>query len=415
MFDKKILINISSLFSIQVATYIIPIITLPYLVRVLGIEGYGYLGFSLAIIQYAILIINYGFDLSATSSIAKVKHDKRKVSIIFWSIFCIRLTAWLISLVIILSLSIVSDTLSSSLQILVAHMTLAIGAALFPQWLFQGKEQLGIISFVRVFAQFLSVPLLLLFVKNEDDVWIAAFISGLPSLIVAIYSLFLIKKRRWIIFLRPSLREIKFQLYDGWHIFISTAAVSLYTSGVTVVLGFFSGPISVGYFVAAERIIKAVLGLYSTVSRAFYPRINSIIEESRKDAEILVIKLGKLLLAFSLLCSVFLFVFSDFGVRILFGSGHDVTAEILKIFSILPIVISISNIFGVQVLIPFGYKKEFSKVLIISGFTSLLILLPLVGLYNEFGAAISVVITELLVTSLMVYKVVKLKIISIYP
>jgi PST family polysaccharide transporter len=102
MFDKTIIKNISSLFSIQVASYIIPLITLPYLVSTLGVEGFGYLGFSLAITQYAILIINYGFDLSATSAIAKCRNNISKVSEIFWYVLSIRLLSFSLTFIMII-------------------------------------------------------------------------------------------------------------------------------------------------------------------------------------------------------------------------------------------------------------------------------------------------------------------------
>ena len=90
-----------------------------------------------------------------------------------------------------------------------------------------------------------------------------------------------------------------------------------------------------------------------------------------------------------------------------------VTAVILKIMSVLPIIISVSNLMGIQILIPFGYKKEFSKVLMVAGGLSLVIIYPAINLYAEYGAAILVVVTELIVTMMMVYTVIKLKILKV--
>lgn len=412
MFDKTIIKNISSLFSIRIASYIIPLITLPFLVRTLGIEGFGYLGFSLAITQYAILLINYGFDLSATSAIAKCRDDKNKVSKIFWNVLTIRLLSFLVSFLLIILSALISETISNVLYILVATIPLALGAALFPQWLFQGKEQLGLVSIVRVITQVLTIPLLFVFVSTAEDVWLAALISGSPSLVVAIYALLLVYKRGWIVFIFPKFRTLMEQLGEGWHIFISTAAISLYTTSVAVILGFISGPVSVGYFVAADRVIKAVLGLYGTVSNAFYPRVNAVVGKSKVEAARLVVKLGKLLVSIALVCSLGVFILADIVVKILFGSEHEITAIILQFFALLPIVISISNLMGIQILIPFGYKKEFSKVLIIAGCISLILLVPSVYFYAEYGAAVSVILTEILVTGLMTHQVIKLKILK---
>lgn len=413
MFDRIIVKNISSLFGLQIASYVIPLITLPYLVRTLGVEWFGYLSFSLAIIQYVILITNYGFDLSATSSIAKSRDDRNKVSVIFWNVICIRVIACISGFLLILVISLFSDIINGILPILMASMSMAVGAAIFPQWLFQGKEQLGVISVCRIIAQFLSIPLLLIFVKNEGDAWLAALISGVPSIIVSMYSLLLIKKREWIVYRKPTLNELRFQMTDGWHLFVSTAAISLYTTSVTVVLGFVSGPISVGYFVAADRVLKSTLSLYSTVSNAFFPRVNATVAKSRETARQLIFKLGKLLFTFGLLCSLALYLFSDSAVCLLFGEGYTKTAEVLKVLSLLPAIISVSNIMGMQILVPFGYKKTFSKILLMSGGISVVILIPAIYLFGEMGAAMSVIATELMVSIFMTCAVYKMQLMKV--
>lgn len=410
MFDKTIIKNISSLFSLQMAGYIIPLITLPYLVRTLGMEGYGYLGFSLAITQYAGLLVNYGFHLSATSAIAKCRDDKQKVSEIFWNITVIRMLTFFLSLILIILASTIVPEINEVLPILMACMIAVLGAVLFPQWLFQGKEQLGLISIARILAQVATVPLILFLVNNSDDIWLSALISSSAFLIVSIYALWLVYARQWVRFVKPTISSMKTQLLDGWHIFISTAAISLYTTSVTVILGFISGPESVGYFVAADRLIKAVLGIYGTLSNAFYPRVNALVSVSVGKAKKLLVKLGVLLFSIAAVCSALVFLLAEFVVLLLFGEGHEQTVFILKVMSILPVVISLSNLAGIQILIPFGYKKAFSKILIFSGLISLLILLPMVSAFNELGAALSVVITEVIVTVLMLYTVYKQKI-----
>ncbi|PMO17530.1 flippase [Vibrio sp. 10N.222.54.B6] len=401
MFDRVIIKNISSLFSMRIGSYIIPLITLPYLVRTLGVEGYGYLGFSFAIMQYMILAVNYGFDLSATSEIAKSKGDKYAISKVFWNVSIIRVVTALSCFPLIIIASAVFETIDKITPILFACYVSVISTALFPQWLFQGKEQLGVISTVRVVLQFFTIPLLFIFVKNSNNIWQAALINGIPIVGVAFIGLILINKRRWICWTRPTWVSLKSQYKEGFHIFISTASISLYTTSVVIILGAMSGAVSVGYFTAADRLIKAVLGLYGTISNAFYPRVNSVVIESKVKAIILIRKLAKLLFFTATVSSVLLFLLSEYIVKILFGAEFVVTSELLKILAWLPMIICLSNIFGVQVLIPFGYKKDFSRILIYSGIASLLFLIPLIYNFDEYGAATSIIITELVVTLLM--------------
>lgn len=361
MLDKIILRNISSLFSIKIAGYIIPLITLPYLVRVLNPEGYGYFSLSLAIIQYFIIFVNYGFDLSATQKIAKLKNDRIGISFIYWNVISARLIlAFLGFCVLCILVNLISSMNDISLVLFSAYVSV-FGTALFPQWLFQGKEQLGTISIIRVILQIFSIPLLFLFVKSTSDLWVAALINAIPQLIIAIVSFLLIYKRKWIEWRKPSFNSIFNELIDGWHLFLSTAAISLYTTSTTVILGLLSGPVSVGIYSSANKLLQAAQGIYAPISASFYPRINKLVSENKVEAMQMVRYLMKLQMLLTSIIGVCIFFFSPFVVNILFGPGFEKSIVVLRVMSILPFVIGLSDIFGVQVLLTHGYKKNFQK------------------------------------------------------
>lgn len=405
MLDKIIIKNISSIFSTRVAGYIVPLITLPYLVRVLEPIGYGTLGFSLAIIQYFIVTVNFGFDLSATQKIAQSHNDKFFISSIYWNVTAARLLISIVGLAVLLILSNFVLSLGAILPILLCAYLSVLGAALFPQWLFQGKEQLGTISLIRILLQSLSIPFLFIFVNKTEDVWIAALISSLPSLFIVIFSSYIILKRRWIVWQSPSFNGIKNELEDGWHIFLSTAAVSLYTTSTTVILGVIAGPVSVGIYVSANKLLQAALGICSPISASFYPRINNLMSKSKDEALAMIRYLMKIQTILTCSISVGLFIFAPLVIELLFGLEYERSSTILRIMSVLPIIAGFSNVFGVQVLLTHGYKKEFSKSLMFSALISFVTLIPLCYLLNSEGAAISVVITELTAALLMFYTI----------
>jgi O-antigen/teichoic acid export membrane protein len=410
MLDKTIIKNISSLFSIRVAGYIIPLITLPYLVRVLEPIGYGTLGFCLAIVQYFTIAVNYGFDLSATQKIAQNRDDKLKLSVIFWNVILVRVLIALFGVGFLLLLSIAVKSVVTLLPILLCAYVSVFATALIPQWLFQGKEQLGTISIVRVVLQVVNIPLLFLFVKSTDDIWVAALLSSLPPLAIVMFSAYLIIKRQWLYFIMPSPECMKQELQDGWHLFLSTAAISLYTTSTTVLLGIISGPVSVAIYVSANKLLQAAQAIYSTISASFYPRISNLIKKSKEDALAMIRYLMKIQFILTVGISICLYTFSPFVVELLFGIEYEKSATVLRILSVLPIITGLSNIFGVQVLLTYGYKKEFSTILLASGFISLITLIPLCYFYQSEGAAISVVITETIVTVLMLKQVLNKKI-----
>ena len=179
--DKVLIKNISALFSIKVAMYLIPLVTLPYLVQTLEPQGFGVLGFSLAIIQYFILLVNYGFDLSATQKIAQSNGNKSEISKIFWNVICCRGILCFVAFLFLILLCELNTQLSEIRMVLIYCYTSVIACVFFPQWLFQGKEEMGLSSIINIIVRVFSVPFIFYCVKSKDDVDIAALIPGVFS------------------------------------------------------------------------------------------------------------------------------------------------------------------------------------------------------------------------------------------
>lgn len=396
------LINIFSLFAVQGVTYIVPLITLPYLVRVLGASNYGVYGFSLAITQYLILITDYGFNLTATRKIAMEQNDKSKVSAIFWSVTFCKFILLLISLVLVFVLSQYIDLLQGNKLVVYACFGLVIGNVLFPVWLFQGKESLGLSSLSNIIPKLIAVPLIFIFVRTTNDAWIAALISSLTAIIGGVISITIIHHKRWIRWVPASIDDMKRDLYDGWHIFMSTASISLYTTSITVILGILCGPVVVGYFTAADKIRQAVQGLINPVTQACYPRINNLFSSSPADAYVFIRKLLSIQSIATLILSFILLIGAGKIIYLMYGVEFEKSVSVLMLMSFCPFMIGLSNIFGIHVLVVMGFKEVFSKILLLSGIFCIIIMIPASLFYQENGAAFSILLTEMFVTLLMI-------------
>lgn len=390
--------------------YIIPLITLPYLVRVLQPAGYGSLGFSLAIIQYFIILTDYGFNLSVTQKIAVNRDDKTFISKIFWSVISCKLLLGIGGGVVLSLILLINSDMYSLRWILIAGYITVFGSAIFPVWLFQGKETMGWIALSNITARLTTIPLIFVLVKQPEDAWLAGGVTGMTSILAGCIALFLIWKNRWIHWVRPDWQAIKKEYQEGWHVFISTAAISLYTTSTTVILGFIAGPVAVGYFVAADKLRQAAQGLISPVSQSFFPRVNSAMAKDHRLGFSVVRKLLLILSIIGFSASAFLFIFSADLIKVVYGANYEPAVSVLRVISFIPIIICLSNVFGIQVLLVLGKKKIFSRVLILSGLVNLSILVPLAYYFKQDGAAISVLVTEFFVTSAMLYFILKLKI-----
>jgi len=397
--EKRILLsNFLFLSLLQVANYIFPLITLPYLVRVLGPERFGLISFSQAFIGYFQILTDYGFNLSATREISIYREDKEKVSEIFSSVMIIKSFLFLISLII---MSIIVFSFEKFKQDwLIYHLTLGmvLGQVLFPVWVFQGMEKMKYITFLNILSRLIFTVAIFVFVKKVEDYLYVSLLNSLGSIIAGLLALWIVFKDFGIEFRMPSLESIKYHLKEGWYIFISTVAISLYTTSNTFILGLFTNNTIVGYYSAAERIIKAVLGLLSPISQTLYPHISKLIKESEETGIKFIRKVTSLIGGLSFVLSLSVFIFADLIVKIILGSQYAESVVVLRILAFLPFIVGLSNVFGIQTMLTLSYKKEFSKILIFASIIDVTLAFIMVPVFKHIGISISVLLSEIFIT-----------------
>ena len=374
--------------------YLLPLITLPYLVRVLGPDGYGALGFSLACIQYVIIVSEYGFNLSASKSIAQKQSSKIKVSYIFWNVTAAKLTLSLSSCLILILLTNTIPVLFDLRYILYCCLTMVVGNLLFPIWLLQGLEKMEGIALANILAKAVVLPLTFIFVQDKTDAWIAALLQGVASIGAGIICLVYIYKSNMIKFMLPTRIGIKKQLIDGLPLFTSSIAISVYTSSVPVILGFAGSITSVGYFVAADKIRLSIQGLIAPISQAIYPRVSNLINNTPRDALIIIKKTIVYFGSFMLSLCLFTLGFSTWIIQVAYGENYSESVNILRILALIPLITFISQMLAVQIMIPLGMSKEFSKIIIRSSIISTPLIFIMSSLYGNIGASSVVLLIE---------------------
>jgi PST family polysaccharide transporter len=242
------------------------------------------------------------------------------------------------------------------------------------------------------------------FVHEVSDYIYVPLLNSLGFLIIGILALRIILGNFGVKFKITSWNNIKRQLKEGWHIFISTVAISLYTISSTFILGLFTNNTIVGYYSAAEKVVKAIQGLLTPVSQTIYPYISKLVKESEERGLKFIQKVTFLIGGVSFLLSVSIFIFADLIVRYLLGNQYTESIAVLKILSFLPFIIALSNIFGIQTMLTFNYKKAFSNILIGASVINIFLAFILVPLYQHVGISFSVLISEIFVTiSMFIY------------
>jgi len=401
---KRLFSNFFSLSVLQAANYILPLITLPYLVRVLGPEKYGLIAFAQAFTAYFQIITDYGFNLSATREISINRESKEKVSEIFSSVMIIKLALLLVSFVIMSIIVFSFDKFKNDWLIYYLTFGMVLGQTLFPVWLFQGMEKMKYITILNITAKLIFTVSIFVFIHKVSDYIYVPLLNSLGFIVAGVMALWIVFKDFGLNYKLPSIESIKRHLKEGWHIFISTVAISLYTISNTFILGLFTNNTIVGYYSAAEKIIKAVQGLLGPVSQTIYPYVSKLINESKEAGIKFLRKITFLIGGISFFISLTLFIFAEIIVKLLLGNQYAESIVVLRILSFLPFIIGLSNIFGIQTMLTFDYKKAFSNILISASIINILLAFIFVPLYQHIGISFAVLVSEFYVTlSMFIY------------
>ena len=395
---KRIISNILSLFSLQGLTYILPLITFPYLTRVLGPGNYGLIAFATAFIGYFQILTDYGFNLSATREISIYRADERKVSEIFSSVMVTKTLLMILSFVVMATVVLSFDKFRSHWILYFFTFGLVIGNLLMPSWFFQGMEKLKYISMLNICTMLMYTVSIFIFIRHVSDYIYVPLINSIGAITIGIIALKIIRKDFGVNFILPSLKDIKYNLNQGWHVFISTASISLYTNSNTFILGFFASPTIVGYFSVANNIINMCNGLLNPITQSIYPYLSSLAVKSKEETIKFIKKTTIAVGSFSLLISLLIFLLAGFVIFLLAGTHYNESVTLLRIMAFLPFIIALSNIFGIQTMLTFNYKKAFSRIIVIAGIINVILALVLAPLLQDVGISIAVVITETIVT-----------------
>ncbi len=401
---KRLFENFVSLSVLQGLNYLLPLVTFPYLVRVLGVEKFGLLAFATATIGYFQILTDYGFNLSATRDISIHRDDKEKVEEIFSAVMIIKFWLLIVSLLLLTVLVFSFEKFRHDWLVYYLTFGMVVGQTLFPVWFFQGMERMKYITFLNILAKALFTVAIFIFVKKQVDFWMVPLLNSLGFLVAGVVSLYLVFVNFKIYIKFPTKDTIIVQLKGGWHIFVSTVAISLYTISTPFILGLFTNNKIVGYYSAADKIIKAIRGLLAPILQTIYPFINKKVVVSKEEG-LKIIRIVTVCVAiFTFIISTTVLAFAQEITCLLLGKNYFQSIAILKILSITPFLIGLSNIFGIQTMISFGRNKAFRNILISASFINIILSLLLVPSFNHFGSAFSVVIVELFVTmSMLIY------------
>lgn len=394
--------NVIFLYILQGVNYALPLITLPYLVRVLGTEKYGLLAFAASFIQYFVIITDYGFNLTATQQISINKENIHKVALIYYSVLFVKMLLLLFCFIVFSVIVFSIEIFYQNWQLYYIVFLSVLGNVLFPTWLFQGMEKMKELSIISSSARVFVTLLIFIFIHKQSDYLLAALIQVLGVLTSGVIALVLIRHSLSIRFYWPSYNDMRDSAKQGWFIFISQLAVALFTNTNIFILGLFSNNTAVGYFAIADKIVRAVISISVPVTTSIYPRVSALFYSSKEAALTFLKKTCILGIMVFSICSLLLFIFADRIVLVIYGHYNNSISILIKIMSLLPLTVFLDNLWGTQVMLNIGLNKQFMFIITGAGMFSLICSLLLVPKYGANASATILLATEILILILMI-------------
>ncbi len=407
---KAILENFLSLSTQQGVAYFLPVIILPYLIRVIGAEKFGLLAFAQAFAQYFMILTDYGFNLSATREIALSKLRQERILRIFSAVMAVKIALLVLGLAVLLAtISIVPRFKQEQLVFLISFGAV-IGYALFPVWLFQGKEQMKYIAIINISGGIIYAVLIFAFVRSPADYLKVAVLNSLFFLVTGTVGLLVAFRKFALRFRIGSAEDLLQQLKSGWHVFISILAINGYTATRVFAVGLLTNNTITGFYAVAERIANFIQTFpLLSLSQAVYPRFSKIFQKNKQRALKLLRKLqGSITIIYAIIILTVMYL-SPFIAKIFCGKSSGEVRGALQLL-LVGVFFVVANAFRVQFLLVCGKSHLYSKLHVYAALLGIPFLFILTGYFSYLGAAFSTVVIEagvLISTVILVRKILR--------
>lgn len=406
---KTILNNFFSLTTLKVLTYILPLITFPYLIRVLGVEKFGLIMFAQATMYYFEIVVDFGFNLSATREVALNAEKTNKLNEIISAVFSIKFVLLIISFLILFIVLSIFDRFTDDYLIYYYSFLKVIAFAFFPVWFFQGIEKMKYVTWINIVSKAIYTILIFVFIQAESDYLLVPLINGFGFFIGSLLALYYVFKRFNQSFVFNKFTIIKQSFINSSMFFLSRVSVSLYTSSNILMLGLVASNVIVGYYAIAEKLYMVLRNLYQPIVQVIYPYIS----KSRNVKFFKKLYPGVVILNF-----IGVYILWVFAPELIYLVSKEHFVESIKVFRTFLIVACIvvpSILIGYPFLAALGFKNEANYSTIVGSLFHVTILgvLYFINLINMYNIVYLLIATESIVLLYRYYAVYKNKLFQI--
>ncbi|MCA4776700.1 oligosaccharide flippase family protein [Empedobacter stercoris] len=397
--DKKTLFeNFISLSTLQIVGMILPLITLPYVLRIIGFEKYGIITMSTVLINYFQSFTDFSFKVTATRDIATHRHSQKMINIIYSKLIVIKSMFFILSIVSILLIVLLYPPFYENRLIYIITAFSLLGYAIFPEWFFQGIEKMKFITYLNISIKLFFTLSVFLFIKEENDFWIYPLSQTLGLIFAGAIGQYIMIRKYNVRFVRVKTKSIIENIKSNIPIFINQFLPNLYNNTSTFILGIFQSSYMVGIYQSILIMINLSMSLIEIFSRVFFPYLtrkkNSF--EKFKKMMITLVSIGILII---ILSNKLIFWYLDIK--------YENAFIVLLILAIGLLGYTFSRVFGLNYFIVHRKDKLVMNNTIVASIIGFILAFPLIYYLGIIGAAINLSLSRWIMGGGLFYKYLK--------
>lgn len=388
----RILHNALALYAVQGSAFLLPLVTLPYLARVLRPEGWGVVVFAQSYGIWLALLLHYGFAFSATRDVARARDEPGKLAAIVRGVQA----AKVLLLAVVAVIGVASWLWVPLFREHPAHLLWAwvgaVGHGFTPLWYFQGIERLRGAAALEVAARAIATAGVFVFVRDPADGWIVLALRAAADL--ASTGLLTVWMYRTVQPLRLACGAGLEALRGGWTLFVFSSAASVYTTANAFLMGLMAAPREVSFFGAGERIVRAGSTLLSPLSQAVYPRVSHLAAHDEAGAARLIRRSLVPFVGLGVALGAALALSAPLLTRIAFGEEYGPAVQVIRVLALIPPLLGIGTVLGIHWALPMGLERIYMRFVVGAGLLNVVLAVLLVPRYGALGMATAAVLAE---------------------
>lgn len=378
--------NFSYLSILQIASYAFPFITMPYLVKVIGAEGFGKIAFASALMLWFITIADWGFNYTATRDVAKNRDNKERISEIFSNVFWARIFLMLISFLLLSISVLLIPKFKENMAVIFISFLMIPGHIMFPDWFFQAIERMKYITILNVLSKALFTIAVFVFIRDKSDYILQPLFTSLGFMLSGVIAMYYILGKWGIKLKIVPMRTIAKTIKQSTDVFINNILPNFYNSFSTILLGFVGGDVANGIMDSGRKFVTLIIQLVKIFSRVCFPFLSRRADRHKTYV--------KIVLPIALLFSLLLFVFAPLLMRIFFTlEFYKGGIWVMRIMSVYVFSIAVNDVYGINYMIANGFDKQIRKITIGVSILGFFLSIVLVYYFSYIGAAVSITIS----------------------